>query len=65
MCSWEQTQFACGHYGKLKKQKYSCAIYTRFIYGECLFDKRRSRVTSIISFEDCKDCQDIFEFVNL
>ncbi|KAK3681125.1 hypothetical protein B0T22DRAFT_445803 [Podospora appendiculata] len=65
MCSWEQTLYACGHRGKLRRMKYSCTIYTRFIYGECRYDSRHDRVYDVISYDDCSDCRRLFEFVNL
>ena len=65
MCNWEQTEYACRHRSKPRRMKYSCAIYTRYIYGECKFDPRRDRVFTVLSYDDCDECRSLFEFVNL
>ena len=64
MCSWEQTVYACGHRSKVRRMAYSCTIYTRYIYGECAFSKQHDRVHRVISYDDCSDCSEVFEFVN-
>lgn len=64
MCSWEQTVYACGHRGGIHRMEYSCKINYRHIYGECAFNPRRDRVIQILSYVDCKDCRNVFEFVN-
>ncbi|KAK3313382.1 hypothetical protein B0H66DRAFT_606646 [Apodospora peruviana] len=63
---WEQTLYACGDRGKIRRAAYSCAIYTRFVYGECKFDRRRDQVNTVISYEDCnkENCR-LYQFVNL
>ncbi|KAK3358475.1 hypothetical protein B0T24DRAFT_540589, partial [Lasiosphaeria ovina] len=64
MCTWEQTTYACGHKSKLRRQAYSCAIYTRHIYGECVYSRQYDRVIPVIDYKDCPDCSRLFEFVN-
>ena len=66
MCSWEQTLYACGDRSSVRRVAYSCEIYTRFVYGECRFDKRRDRVNTVISYDDCnqQNCR-LYQFVNL
>ncbi|KAK3400902.1 hypothetical protein B0T20DRAFT_451564 [Sordaria brevicollis] len=66
MCNWEQTKFeACGHF-ETKRMAYSCAIYTRHTYGECRFDPKKSKVFTVISYGNCKECAEMFnKYVNL
>ncbi|KAM7190882.1 hypothetical protein V8F33_009193 [Rhypophila sp. PSN 637] len=63
---WEQTLYACGDRSSIRRVAYSCEIYTRFVYGECRFDKRRDRVNTVISYDDCnqQNCR-LYQYVNL
>ncbi|KAK3954554.1 hypothetical protein QBC32DRAFT_311909 [Pseudoneurospora amorphoporcata] len=65
MCNWEQTKFEACKHTETKRMAYSCAIYTRHTYGECRFDPKKSKVFTVISYGNCKECSEMFnKYVN-
>jgi hypothetical protein len=67
MCGWEEIIYTCDRrHSKLRRTKYSCDVYRRYVYGFCEFDERydRRRVSQYHSSGMCDECNAIFQYVN-
>ncbi|KAK3296498.1 uncharacterized protein B0H64DRAFT_475290 [Chaetomium fimeti] len=64
MCGWEEIIYTCDRrHSKLRRTKYSCDVYRRYVYGFCEFDERydRRRVSQYHSSGMCDECNAIFQ----
>ena len=57
MCMWERTVYRCGHAEpRPKRMQYSCTIWTRHVYGQCLLGDY-SQINDVLDPNICPDCR--------
>ena len=58
MCMWERIVYRCGHAEpRPKRMQYSCTIWTRHVYGQCLLGDY-SQINDVLDPNNiCPDCR--------
>lgn len=59
MCLWERLVYRCGHAPhRPTRMQYSCEIWKRHVFGDCVYVEGRSLVSHVHHPNICPDCQE-------